>query len=84
MKKNLHPESQPVVFKDAMTGEAFLVQSTVAAGDTIVWSDGKTYPLVTVEISSRSHPVFTGEQREEKITPRATAFKEKYAKSHVH
>ena len=84
MKKNLHPESQPVVFKDAMTGDAFLVQSTVSAGDTIVWTDGKTYPLVTVEISSGSHPVFTGEDREESVTPRAVAFKEKYAKTFVH
>ncbi len=84
MKKNLHPESKPVVFKDAMTGEAFLVQSTIAAGETIVWEDGHTYPLVTVEISSRSHPAFTGKEQPATETSRATAFKDKYSKVALH
>ena len=81
MKKNLHPKSNPVVFKDAMTGETFLVESTLATGETIVWEDGRTYPLVTVEISSRSHPTFTGTEREDKVSSRAQAFKEKYDKA---
>ena len=84
MKKNLHPKSTPVVFKDAMTGEAFLVQSTIASAETIVWEDGQTYPLVTVEISSRSHPTFTGTEREEKVSSRAQTFKDKYDKAQIH
>jgi large subunit ribosomal protein L31 len=84
MKKNLHPKSSPVVFKDAMTGEAFLIESTAASAETILWEDGKTYPLVTVEITSRSHPVFTGQERDETKNSRAQSFKQKYEKPSVH
>ena len=60
MKKGIHPENyRPVVFKDMSNDEIFITRSTVAAKDTIE-IDGVTYPLVKLEITSSSHPFFTG------------------------
>jgi large subunit ribosomal protein L31 len=60
MKKNIHPESyRPVVFKDMSNGDMFLSRSTCATKETIEF-EGETYPLIKVEISSSSHPFFTG------------------------
>ncbi|KID31360.1 type B 50S ribosomal protein L31 [Prauserella rugosa] len=63
MKSGIHPDYHPVVFQDANTGDRFLTRSTVTSDRTIEWEDGNTYPLVTVEISSASHPFWTGTQR---------------------
>lgn len=63
MKPDIHPKYRPVVFRDSANGATFLISSTVEAEETVVWEDGKTYPLVTVEISSASHPFYTGQQR---------------------
>ena len=64
MKSSIHPQNyRPVVFSDDQAGFAFLIQSTAQTTDTIVWEDGKTYPLVKVHISSASHPFFTGEEK---------------------
>lgn len=63
MKKDIHPSYGPVVFRDTSSGFAFLTRSTIATKATTEWEDGNTYPLVNVEISSASHPVYTGEQR---------------------
>ena len=64
MKSSIHPQNyRPVVFSDDQAGFAFLTQSTAQTTDTIVWEDGKTYPLVKVHISSASHPFFTGEEK---------------------
>lgn len=64
MKSSIHPQNyRPVVFSDDQAGFAFLTQSTAQTDDTIVWKDGKTYPLVKVHISSASHPFFTGEEK---------------------
>jgi large subunit ribosomal protein L31 len=54
---------RPVVFKDSDADYAFLTRSTVETRDTIVWTDGNEYPLYKMEISSASHPFFTGQQR---------------------
>jgi len=54
---------RPVVFKDSDADFAFLTRSTVETRDTIVWTDGNEYPLYKMEISSASHPFFTGQQR---------------------
>jgi large subunit ribosomal protein L31 len=80
MKKNLHPKSQKTVFQDMMTGQSFLVESTVESGETVLWSDGKTYPLVKVEISSSSHPAFTGKDAPETKTTRRENFENKFNK----
>ncbi|MBK1650633.1 type B 50S ribosomal protein L31 [Halorhodospira halochloris] len=63
MKKEIHPEYREVVFQDISTDFAFLTRSCVDTSETITWEDGKEYPLVKVEVSSRSHPFFTGKQR---------------------
>jgi large subunit ribosomal protein L31 len=63
MKKNLHPTVRQVVFKDVSSDFSFLGTSTMDSKETIKWEDGKSYPLIKVEISSASHPFFTGKQR---------------------
>jgi large subunit ribosomal protein L31 len=61
MKKDIHPkEYRMVVFKDMSNEYMFLSKSTVRTKDTIVYEDGKEYPLVKLEISNTSHPFFTG------------------------
>lgn len=64
MKKDLHPtDYRFVVFQDEAAGFSFLTQSTATSGETILWEDGNTYPLIKVHISSASHPFFTGEEK---------------------
>ncbi len=63
MKKDIHPSNyREVVFKDMSNEEIFITRSTVATRETIE-VEGKTYPLVKLEITSSSHPFFTGKQR---------------------
>ena len=63
-KKELHPKDyRAVVFQDEAAGFAFLTKSTVKSEETIKWEDGNEYPLVKVQISSASHPFFTGEEK---------------------
>ncbi|MEG1562712.1 MAG: type B 50S ribosomal protein L31 [Bacteroides sp.] len=60
MKTGIHPTTyRPVVFKDMSNGDMFLSQSTVNTKETIEF-EGETYPLIKVEISSTSHPFYTG------------------------
>ena len=66
MKPGIHPDYHPVVFQDTNTGQAFLTRSTLTSSRTIEWETpgGKrTYPLILVEVSSSSHPFWTGKQR---------------------
>ena len=62
MKTDIHPDYQAVVFRDLASGETFLTRSTVTSDKTIDL-DGETYPVIDVEISSESHPFYTGKQR---------------------
>ena len=78
MKKGLHPESyRPVVFKDMSNGDMFLSKSTVATKETIEF-EGETYPLIRVEISSDSHPFYTGRQKFTQADGRVDRFNKKY------
>ncbi|QCU90958.1 type B 50S ribosomal protein L31 [Thiomicrorhabdus sediminis] len=81
MKADIHPEYKEVVFQDISTGETFLTRSTIekTSGDTITL-DGKDYPLVRVEVSSASHPFFTGKQTLVDTEGRVEKFKQKYAR----
>ncbi|MDN3609276.1 type B 50S ribosomal protein L31 [Vibrio ostreicida] len=63
MKANIHPEYRTVVFHDTGADAYFLIGSTLKTDQTIEWKDGQTYPYFTVEVSSKSHPVYTGKQR---------------------
>lgn len=78
MKPGIHPEYRPVVFQDASSGYAFLTRSTVRTDRTIRWEDGNEYPLCTLEISSSSHPFYTGQQRLVDTAGRVERFKRKY------
>jgi len=80
MKTNLHPTVRQVVFKDVSCDSSFLGTSTMDSKETINWEDGKNYPLIKVEISSASHPFFTGKQRVPDTEGRIGRFKKKYGK----
>ncbi|WP_435845179.1 type B 50S ribosomal protein L31, partial [Streptomyces flaveolus] len=60
MRHGIHPVSRPVVFRDRAAGFQMLTHSTLDARRTVQWEDGVTYPVVDVEISSASHPFYTG------------------------
>lgn len=80
MKQGIHPNYRPVVFKDMSADYAFLTQSTIDTKETIVWEDGKEYPLVKLEISSASHPFFTGKQMMLDSAGRVEKFNRKYGR----
>ena len=80
MKQDIHPEYRPVVFQDASAGFSFLTRSTIRTQETIVWEDGETYPLARVEISSASHPFFTGKQKLVDTAGRVERFERRYSK----
>jgi len=82
MKKGIHPEYRPVVFQDVSADFAFLTRSTVHSNATIKWEDGKEYPLVKVDISSASHPFFTGKQKFVDTAGRVEKFQKKFAGSY--
>ncbi|MBI9066747.1 MAG: type B 50S ribosomal protein L31 [Salinivirgaceae bacterium] len=80
MKKGIHPENyRLVVFKDMSNSETFFTKSTVNTKDTIE-IDGTEYPLVKVEISSKSHPFFTGKMKLVDTAGRVDKFRNRYAK----
>ncbi|WP_332628633.1 type B 50S ribosomal protein L31 [Halalkalibacter flavus] len=78
MKQGIHPNYQKVVFQDTSTGFKFLSGSTKGSNETIEWEDGNTYPLLKVEISSDSHPFYTGKQKLTDVGGRVDKFKKKY------
>ncbi len=80
MKKGIHPNYRPVVFQDSSADFTILTKSTIQTEDSIKWEDGNTYPLVKLEISSASHPFFTGKQKLLDTAGRVEKFKKKYAK----
>ncbi len=80
MKKDIHPNYRPVVFQDAGADYAFLTRSTVETSETIKWEDGNEYPLVRVDISSKSHPFYTGKQNIVDTAGRVDRFRRKYGR----
>lgn len=80
MRKDIHPEFRPVVFKDVSCDYELLTMSTARAKEMVKWTDGKEYPLVKVDISSASHPFYTGKQRLIDTEGRAEKFRKKYGK----
>lgn len=78
MKADIHPDYRPVVFMDAAADFKFLTKSTVETSETIEWEDGNTYPLVKVEISSASHPFFTGQMKIVDTAGRVERFERRY------
>ena len=78
MKSDIHPDYRPVVFMDASAEFSFLTRSTIATNETIEWEDGNTYPLAKVEISSASHPFFTGTMKIVDTAGRVERFERRY------
>ncbi len=81
MKKNLHPLYRAVVFQDVSANKGFLTRSAVIAKDSVVWEDGKTYPMVKLDISSLSHPFYTGQQKVMDTAGRIDRFKKRFVVS---
>jgi large subunit ribosomal protein L31 len=80
MKKDIHPDYREVVFKDISTDYSFVSRSTIKTKETIVWDDGKEYPLIKLEISSDSHPFFTGKTKLVDTAGRVDKFYNRYSK----
>jgi large subunit ribosomal protein L31 len=79
MKPDIHPKYRPVVFHDVSADFKFLTRSTAETKDTIAWEDGKEYPLIKVDISSESHPFFTGKQKFVDAAGRVEKFQKKFS-----
>jgi len=78
MREGIHPNYRKVVFLDTSTGYKFLSGSTKYSAETMEWEDGNTYPVIKVEISSDSHPFYTGKQKLADAGGRVDKFKKKY------
>ncbi|MER7192844.1 type B 50S ribosomal protein L31 [Streptomyces flaveolus] len=78
MRHGIHPVSRPVIFRDRAAGFQMLTHSTLDARRTVEWEDGVTYPVVDVEISSASHPFYTGTSRVVDTAGRVERFERRY------
>jgi large subunit ribosomal protein L31 len=80
MKPGIHPVYGPVVFRDKAAEFAFLTRSTARSEQTVEWEDGRTYPVVDVEVSSASHPFYTGNSRVLDTAGRVERFNRRYGR----
>lgn len=80
MKQGIHPDYHQVVFMDSATGAKFLAGSTLESKETVDY-EGNTYPLIRVEVSSDSHPFYTGKQKFAQADGRIEKFNKKYGMS---
>lgn len=80
MKKGIHPEYRDVVFQDLQSEFAFLTKSTMSSSETIKWEDGNEYPLIKVEVTSASHPFYTGKKIFLDTAGRVEKFNQRYKK----
>jgi large subunit ribosomal protein L31 len=80
MRKDIHPNYREVVFWDMSSDFKFVTRSTINTADTVTWEDGKTYPLVKIEVSSQSHPFYTGKNMLLDTTGRVDKFNKRYKK----
>ena len=80
MKADIHPDYREVVFHDVTSDFKFLTRSTLASKETVKWEDGNEYPLVKVEVSSSSHPFYTGQNKLIDTSGRVDKFRKRYQK----
>lgn len=80
MKKEIHPNYRDVVFFDTSSDYKFITKSTIETSETIDWEDGKQYPLYKIEVSSNSHPFYTGKKMLLDTAGRVEKFNKRYAK----
>lgn len=78
MKKDIHPDYKEVVFQDVQSDFKFLTRSTLTSEEKIKWEDGNEYPLIKVEVSSASHPFYTGKKIFVDTAGRVEKFNQKY------
>ncbi len=81
MKEGIHPGYRDVVFQDMTNGFKFITRSTVATRETVKMDDGKEYPLFKLDITSESHPFYTGAQQRVNETGRVEKFRQKFART---
>jgi large subunit ribosomal protein L31 len=80
MKADIHPDNyRLVIFKDNSSGERFLIGSTIESRATDTWTDGKEYPVAYVDVSSASHPFYTGQEKVMDTAGRVERFKARAA-----
>jgi len=80
VKKGIHPQYREVLFLDTSANFGFVTRSTVKTNETMQWSDGKTYPVVRLDISSASHPFYTGKMKLVDSQGRVDRFLKKFGK----
>ena len=80
MKAGIHPEYRDVVFQDVTSDFKILTRSTLSSKETVKWEDGNEYPLVKIEVSSSSHPFYTGQNKLIDTSGRVDKFRKRYAK----
>jgi large subunit ribosomal protein L31 len=85
MRADIHPDYKEVVFVDTSCDFKFLTRSTMdtKGRETITWTDGKEYPLVKIEVSSESHPFYTGKHKIMDTAGRVEKFRLRYARKPV-
>lgn len=79
MKADIHPKYHPVVFQDVTTDYSILTRSTMTSKEKIKWEDGQEYPLIKIDISSASHPFYTGKHKIVDTGGRVDKFNRRYA-----
>jgi large subunit ribosomal protein L31 len=80
MKAGIHPDYRDVVFQDVTSEFKILTRSTLSSKETVKWEDGNEYPLIKVDISSATHPFYTGQNKVMDTSGRIDKFKKRYAK----
>ena len=80
MKQGIHPDYREVVFVDMSNGFKFITRSTLSTRETIKMDDGKEYPMFKLDVTSESHPFYTGAQQRVSETGRVEKFRQKFAR----
>ena len=81
MKTGIHPQSREVLFHDVGVDKYFLIRSTVNTTQTKEWEDGNTYPYYVLDVSSASHPFYTGKQKMLDSGGRVKKFQDRFGAS---
>ena len=81
MKQGIHPDYHSVVFRDISAGTTFLTRSTATSSKRIEWEDGNTYPLIDVDITSASHPFYTGRAKIIDTSGQVEKFNRRYGRN---
>ena len=81
MKQGIHPDYHSVVFRYISAGMTFLTRSTATSSKRIEWEDGNTYPLIDVDITSASHPFYTGRAKIIDTSGQVEKFNRRYARN---